>query len=73
MTGYTLAPEARRDLDDIWDYLGIQVDNPNAACRVVETLHEKSELLARHPLMVERRQDLGEDLRAFVARRYVVV
>jgi len=33
MTGYELHPEARRDLDEIWEYIAL--DNINAADKVV--------------------------------------
>jgi plasmid stabilization system protein ParE len=33
MTGYALDPDARDDLDEIWEY--IAADNPDAADRVI--------------------------------------
>jgi toxin ParE1/3/4 len=68
-----LAPLARSDLDEIWDYLGIQKDNPAAAARQTEMLFEKLFLLTTHPLLGEARPDLGDNLRSFVAGNYVVV
>jgi len=73
MTDYSIAPRARADLDAIWDYIGIQKDNPTAARRQIEALYERFCLLARHPLAGESREDLGANLRSFVVRNYVIV
>ena len=61
------------DLDGIWDYIGIQNDNPNAAYGQLRMLYEKFSLLAMQPLIGEFRDDLGTNLRSFVARNYVIV
>ena len=58
------------DLDGIRDY--IQRDNPRAANDMLDKLFEALESLANHPEMGERREDLGENLRAFVVRPYVI-
>jgi toxin ParE1/3/4 len=73
MNRYKIAPAARSDLDGVWDYLGVQEENPTAAYRQIEMLYDKFSLLAANPLLGEVRNDLGPDLRSFVARKYVVV
>ena len=73
MSAYRVAPEAKGDLDAIWDYIGVEKDRPAAASRQIELLFEKFSLLARQPLLGEVRHDLGPGLRSFVAGRYVVV
>jgi toxin ParE1/3/4 len=73
MNGYSIAPQAIADLDDVWDYLGIQKDAPAAARRQIEMLFDKFAILAAHPLLGEARNDLGVGLRSFVAGNYVVV
>ena len=73
MNGFTIAPEAKADIEEIWDYLGIQKNAPAAAHRQVEMLFDKFSLLSAHPLLGEERADLGRDLRSFVAANYVVV
>jgi toxin ParE1/3/4 len=73
MNRYSIAPRAKADLDEVWDYLGIRKDAPAAARRQVEMLFDKFSLLAAHPLLGEARSDLGADLRSFVAGNYVVV
>ena len=73
MNEYSLAPQARADLDEVWDYLGIQKDSPAAAHRQIEMLFDKFSLLATHPLLGEIRKDLGTILRSFVAGNYLIV
>jgi toxin ParE1/3/4 len=73
MNRYRIAPEARSDLDGVWDYLGLQKQNPTAAYRQIEVLYDKFSLLAANPLLGEVRNDLGANLRSFVAGNYVVV
>jgi toxin ParE1/3/4 len=73
MNCYTVARQASADLDDVWDYLGIQKDAPAAARRQIEMLFDKFSLLAIYPLLGEVRDDLGAGLRSFVAGNYVIV
>ena len=65
-----LAHLADLDLDAIRDY--ISEHNPRAANNVLDQLFETLELLANQPELGERRSDLGEHLRAFVVRPYVI-
>ncbi|HLA85317.1 MAG TPA: type II toxin-antitoxin system RelE/ParE family toxin [Thermoguttaceae bacterium] len=73
MSRFTLDPRVRVDLDEIWDYIGIENNNPVAASRQIEVLYEKFLLLANEPLLGQLREDLGKNLRAFVARPFVVL
>ena len=61
---------ADTDLDGIRDY--IQQHNPRAANEVLERIFETLELVVNNPEMGERREDLGQNLRAFVVRPYVI-
>jgi toxin ParE1/3/4 len=70
MPRLVIAPEARRDLGAIRDY--IARDNPEAARRVVTRLRDMALLLAGAPALGRRRPELGRDLRSFVADRYVL-
>lgn len=65
-----LAHQADADLDAIRDYIGQH--SPRAANQVLDQIFETLELLANHPELGERRNDLGEELRAFVVRPYVI-
>jgi len=59
MSDYRVAPQAKSDLDAIWDYIGVEKDRPAAASRQVELLFDKFSLLATQPLLGEVRDDLG--------------
>ena len=65
-----LAHLADLDLDAIRDYISQQ--NPSAANNVLDQLVEALELLANQPELGERREDLAQNLRAFVVRPYVI-
>jgi toxin ParE1/3/4 len=65
-----LAHLADIDLDDIRDYISLH--NPTAANEVLEQLFDALESLANQPEIGERREDLGNNLRAFVVRPYVI-
>jgi toxin ParE1/3/4 len=70
---FTLDPGVRKDLDEIWDYIGIQNHSPAVALRQIELLYEKFSLLAAQPLLGEARDDLAENVRSFVARPFVIL
>jgi antitoxin ParD1/3/4/toxin ParE1/3/4 len=60
MTGYAFHPEARRDLDKIWDY--IAADSLEAADRVIAEILNALRDLVRFPPGGHRRQDLTSRL-----------
>jgi toxin ParE1/3/4 len=65
-----LAHLADFDLDSIRDY--IAQHNPRAANDVLDQLFNSLERLADEPELGERRNDLAQNLRAFVVRPYVI-
>lgn len=71
MTRYLLAPLAKRDLQEIRDY--IAKDSTTAARRVVRDLRAAMESLAEMPGKGHLREDLGEDLRAWVVYSYLII
>jgi toxin ParE1/3/4 len=73
MSHFTLVPEVRGDLDEVWDYIGIEKNSPAAAQHLIERLFEAFATLAQQPLLGEQREDLGENTRAFVVRSYVIL
>ena len=73
MSRFTLVPEVRQDLDEIWNYIGIEKSNPTAAQHLVDRLFEAFSTLAQQPLLGQQREDLGANVRAFVVRPYVVL
>jgi len=74
MNRYKLSRQAVSDLEEIADY--IARDNPQAAIRVIDAVHETLTLLAGNPEMGAARDDLRSNLRVFPARkpaqRYVI-
>jgi len=73
MSRFTLDRDVPGDLDEIWNYVGIEKNNPTAAIRQIEMLREKFLLLAKHPLLGELREDFGADVRTLVAERYLIL
>ncbi len=72
MNRFRLARQAKTDLSDIWDYIGVVNENPTAAYRQLEMLHEKFSLLAGQPLLGQSCDDLGAGVRVFSADSYVI-
>lgn len=70
MPRLVIAPEARRDLRAIRDY--IAKDDRNAAERFVMRLRDMAFMLASAPAMGRDRPELGPHIRSFVADRYVL-
>jgi len=56
MSGFVLHPDALADLSEIWEF--IAADNPGAADRVLEEIHEAMRALVPFPEMGHRRSDL---------------
>lgn len=56
MNRYQFTPQALDDLFEIWSY--IAQDNPAAADRVEDAIHQACELVARAPLAGTVRKDL---------------
>jgi toxin ParE1/3/4 len=73
MSRFTLDPDVQQDLDEIWNYIGVEKGYPGAAQRLIERLFQAFTSLAKQPLLGERRDDLGANVRAFVVRPYVVL
>lgn len=65
-----LAPLALQDLDQIWDY--IAVDNLSAADRTIDLILEKSMMLADHPNIGRRRDDIAAAVCSFPVGRYLI-
>lgn len=64
------APEAEADIYGIARH--IAEDDIEAAYRFIETIYEKSQLLATHPQMGRLREDLAENLRSFPVGPFVI-
>jgi toxin ParE1/3/4 len=64
------APSAQQDLEDIGDY--IHLENPDAARRLIAELRVKCRRLADVPRMGVARPELGNAVRSFPFRRYII-
>jgi antitoxin ParD1/3/4/toxin ParE1/3/4 len=72
MTQYAFHPDARDDLDEIWDY--IAEDNPDAADRVITEILEAIRAVVPFPHSGHRRPDLtAAPLRFVSVREYLIV
>lgn len=68
------APEALRDLDEIWDYIVFDLANPAAAERVVESIQDAIDGLEDFPEQgkpLSAVTPLGTDYRFLVCGKYL--
>jgi plasmid stabilization system protein ParE len=71
MITYDFHPEVRRDLDEIWDFIG--ADNPEAADRLIAEIIDAIDALVPFPRVGHRRSDLtGRPLRFISVREYLI-
>jgi len=71
MTGYDFHPEARHDLDEIWDF--IRGDNLDAADRLIAEIFAAIDALVPFPGQGHRRPDLtSRPLRFILVREYLI-
>ena len=66
-------PTAKRELDKIHDFIGIEQQSPEAAAGLVREIYEKANLYASQPEMGTSREDLGQGFRVFSVKAYLVV
>ena len=72
MKRYVLTPSARRDVNDIWDY--IASDNIEAADRVLDALESAMIKLAKSPGIGHWREELADKRhRFFLVYSYLIV
>jgi plasmid stabilization system protein ParE len=63
---HRLAPKARTDLDDIWDFLARESPSEAIAVRQIDSITERYYLLAAHAYLGRARDDdLGAGRRSF--------
>ena len=74
MSDFLIAPAARFDLDEIWNYHAIELQNPDAADRIRDEVFNAFYKLAQTPGMGHFRSDLAtEPLRFWHVRRYLII
>lgn len=64
MSAFDLTETARKDLLEIWEYIG--AENLDAADRVIHRLHDAFEKLSRNPLLGHLREDLASKSHRFL-------
>jgi toxin ParE1/3/4 len=64
---------AGRDLDAIWDYIGIENHNPQAANELIDEFNETYLLLATNPGLGQSVERLSANLRRFVVRKNYLI
>ena len=67
------APDADNDLEDIWYHITIESSSAAAADRVIDHIVERFLLLARHPRLGRRRDELRAGLRSFPVSPYLII
>jgi plasmid stabilization system protein ParE len=71
VTGYDFHPDARLDLDEIWEFIG--ADNLEAADRVIAEILSAIRALVPFPRRGHRRTDLtSRPLRFILVREYLI-
>jgi toxin ParE1/3/4 len=74
VSDFVLAPAARGDLVEIWDYYAIIVDNIEVADRIRDELFAAFGELAKTPGLGHYRSDLvAEPLRFWRVREYLII
>jgi toxin ParE1/3/4 len=69
---HRLAPQARADLDQIWDYIFKETGGEAAADSTIDMIVERFLLLAKWPRIGRRRDDLRRGLRSYPAGNYLI-
>jgi len=71
MTGYDFHPQARVDLDEIWEF--IRADNLDASDRMIAEILSAIRTLVRFPNQGHKRPDLtSRPLRFILVREYLI-
>ena len=74
MSSFILAPVARDDLHEIWDYYAIEIQNVDVADRIRDEFFDAFGELVKMPRMGHHRSDLSaEPLRFWRVRDYLVI
>ena len=70
------SPESRRDLDDIWDYIVLELQTRSAAERVIDRIMDVVDPLKKFAEMgtpLSSIADVGTDYRFLVSGNYMVI
>jgi toxin ParE1/3/4 len=69
---HQLAPEARNDLTDIWDYVSKESSNPDIADRLIDSISQRFHFLSNHPCGGRARDEFLPGARSFPVGQYVI-
>ena len=70
---HRLSPEAEFDLDGIWLHVAGESGSIESADRIIDTITDRFWLLAQHPHIGRRRDDLRSGLRSFPVGDYAIL
>ena len=70
MARFALTTEARKDLDEIWQY--IAVESEITADKVIAEIIQRFPLLTEFPEMGRERTELAPFMRSFSVGRYII-
>jgi toxin ParE1/3/4 len=74
MSDFLIAPAARVELEEIWDYYALELQNPDAADGIRDEIFAAFHKLAKMPGMGHIRRDLAtEPLRFSSVRCYLII
>lgn len=68
-----LTSSALQDLDEIWDYIAVEYQNPAAADSLIDEIHQRLHLVADQPMIGEAVAHLRADTRRIIIRRRYLV
>jgi len=69
------SPEALQDMDDAWEYIFLELCNPDAAHRIVNMIMDTVDLLVEQPFIgtaLNTVVDMESDYRFLVCENYLV-
>jgi toxin ParE1/3/4 len=73
MRRITLTQSASDDLDEIWDYIGVENHSPIAADNLIDEVGRQLRLVLEHPLASEAVDELRPKTRRIIIKqRYLV-
>jgi toxin ParE1/3/4 len=70
---HRLAPQARADLSNIWNYIFKESGDAGAADNAIDAIIKRFHLLNQYPRMGRARDDLRRGVRNFPVGQYVIL
>jgi toxin ParE1/3/4 len=70
---HRLAPQARAELNGIWNYIVKESGNAAAADGVIDSITDRFYLLGQYPRLGRARDDLRPGLRSYPVGEYVII